>query len=495
VNLEPDSYIYEEVGSAPFVDFFSKLTSYGRTLEYYRLMFFEGPFATLRDSFSVRPEVELIDQINFSGVLHDDPLPLNVLIDHLSVEPGYGTPDGSHEMGPFIKHIESCRADRYAGEIGVAPEGHRDAIAKCAVGVGNGVTGTLTNLLGAIVRSRRHHSSNLVLVSPNYCIAEEIARLYQLETRMFRCSEGSSFLPNVNDLRRHCDHNTAAICLTIPTNPSHDMWRERAHEVIQEIIEFCKGKDIFLVLDTIFQDTGVGGEVIPEPFVISQSNECLAKVFGPSKDRPFACGHRIGYYIGDTRLHDNYQHISHITLNSPNFYAKLWFAFELLFRTAWLAKRKPAKTDYALFNDSFLLGEQFRRVSGEEIECLIEKLNLFERYSDILNNSNETVRQTMAAVHNFAQTQPALSTRPLPNFGNSLYIRVNPGFYAGTDHDFFWEIFSKLNVGLLVGNSFGMEFPSREIWFRVVCVAENSETLIERVSRVASFLQTDSAKY
>lgn len=473
---------------APYAARFKRLSSYGRTLDYYRIMFNEGPYALRRES-CIRTEVELVDQINYAYRLFDDPLPMKQLLNAFKLEAGYGVPDGSYELGPFIRHLEMCRADRFAGFLRKSrSKEYRQAISNSAVGLGHGVTGTLTNVIGSILRTRRLPSSNIVTVSPNYCIAEDVARFYGLHARILQCTSEQRFLPDITALKALCDDGTAAICLTIPANPSHDAWTIRDAGQVEELIGWCQEREVFFVLDTIFQDQSHCDELIVEPFVLAGSDYCIVKVFGPSKDRPFACGNRVGYYIGDRRIAEAAYQLSHITLNSPNAYSKMWFAFELLFRATLIQKRELTSDDCEIFCDSFLFGEHFRHVRSIDIWNIISDMELFERYRHVVDETRDKVRSTMVVVNECVRKYPCFVTRRLPNFGNSLFVKVAPQFYTGTDHDFFWQVLTKTNVGILVGNAFGFPFPSKEIWFRVACVAEEANTLVERVERIAKFL-------
>lgn len=472
-----------------YADHFSTLTSYGRTLDYYRIMFREGPFARDGDRWCDEPEVELLDQINYAYRLFDDPLPLGQLLDAFGLEPGYGVPDGAYELGPFVRHLELCRGERCARHLG-SPKNNRyeEAIGASAVGIGHGATGALTTVIGSIIRTRSMPSTNVVMVSPNYCISEDVARLYGLQARNLRCSAEDRFLPSPQSLKDICDAGTAAICITMPTNPSHDAWTISDADAVGELIGWCQEHEIFFVLDTVFQDQSYSGRGILEPFVIAGSDYCIVKVFGPSKDRPFACGHRIGYFIGDRRLSDEACHLSHILLNSPNAYSKMWFGFELLFRAILIQGRVPTPEDCRLFCGSFLFGEHFRDLQADDIWTVICERDLYGQYSRAVTHASETVRATMVRVHECVSRHACFEARELPDFGNSLFVKVSPEFHAGTDHEFFWRALTEANVGILVGNAFGLPFPSEETWFRVVCVAEEANVLVERVDRIAGLL-------
>ena len=94
----------------------------------------------------------------------------------------------------------------------------------------------------------------------------------------------------------------------------------------------------------------------------------------------------------------------------------------------------------------------------------------------------------MVRVHQCLERHACFIARELPDFGNSLFVKVSPEFHARTDHELFWRVLTEANVGILVGNAFGLPFPSADTWFRVVCVAEEAHVLVERVERIAGLL-------
>lgn len=477
--------------AAPYTEHFRGLSSYARTLDYYRIIYQEGPFEGLR--YNERGVVaEIIDQVNYDYSLFEDPLPLRDLLDAFPLEAGYGVPDGSHEIGPFIRYLEMCRADHFSEHAGCRwGASYRKAIRCSAVGVGHGVTGTLTNVIASIVRTRQKQSTNIVTVAPNYCIAEDAAISCGLHARVLQCREEDKFLPVNSVLMALCDEGTAAMCITVPTNPSHDTWTLAEAHAVADLLKWCQDHEVFFVVDAIFQDQAHSNQLPLEPFVLSGSDRCLVKVFGPSKDRPFACGHRVGYYIGDHRIGEAGYQLSHTTLNSPNAYAKAWLAFDLFFRAMILQNRQPNQADCELFTDTFLFGEHFRDVGAREVSEIISSKGLFARYCRVVGETRAKLRRTMESVHDWVSDQTCFVTRELPKFGNSLFVKVSPEFYQGNDHEFFWDVLTKTNVGLLVGNAFGLPFPSDDVWFRIVCVSEEADTLVGRMGRIAAFLHAD----
>jgi aspartate/methionine/tyrosine aminotransferase len=467
-----------------YLNRFSSINSYARTLDYYRLMFCEGPFESTEESRSV----DLIDQINYAVELFPDVLPLGELISLFPMEPGYGAVDGSIEIGPFVRGLEQTRARACAVQMSGIGASYSDTINEASIGLGCGVTGALTIAVGSILQVVGCSRSDIISVTPNYCIIEEVGRLYGCRIRNFPCDASHSFLPDLQSVVSMCDDRTAAICLTVPTNPSHNAWTISDAEQVRKFIRWCQEKDVFVIFDMIFQDLDFSNEPIVEPFALAESNRSVVKLFGPSKDRPFAGGHRIGYFIGDSRLGEPAQHLSHIMINSPPFYSKVWLAFDLFFREKLIRGVPPSREDCAVFNGTFLFGEHYENIGQDMVWQNLCDCGTFERYRQKVAETHEQVRSIMREVHGYLASCACFQTLPLPSFGNSLMVKVCGEYFQGTDHEFFLRVLRETNVGLLVGNAFGLPCPNEEVWFRVVCVAERADVLIERLARVVRLL-------
>jgi aspartate aminotransferase len=113
--------------------------------------------------------------------------------------------------------------------------------------------------------------------------------------------EDGSFVPSVPDIADKVGSYTKAIVLNSPNNPSGIMYPA---EFIAEMVEFCEKKNLWLVMDDLYNRLVFDGKKAPNPYDyakqdISQSK--LVVVQGVSKMYAMT-GFRIGWALGNREL-------------------------------------------------------------------------------------------------------------------------------------------------------------------------------------------------
>jgi aspartate aminotransferase len=113
--------------------------------------------------------------------------------------------------------------------------------------------------------------------------------------------EDGSFVPTVPDIADKVGSYTKAIVLNSPNNPSGIMYPA---EFIAEMVEFCEKKNLWLVMDDLYNRLVFDGKKAPNPYDyakqdISQSK--LVVVQGVSKMYAMT-GFRIGWALGNREL-------------------------------------------------------------------------------------------------------------------------------------------------------------------------------------------------
>ena len=88
----------------------------------------------------------------------------------------------------------------------------------------------------------------VIIFSPYWVSYPDIVRICQGTPVIIGPVEGS-FVPAMSDISKSVNSKTKAIVLNSPNNPSGAVYPE---ELIQEIVEFCEKKQIYLVMDDIY---------------------------------------------------------------------------------------------------------------------------------------------------------------------------------------------------------------------------------------------------
>ncbi len=110
-----------------------------------------------------------------------------------------------------------------------------------------------------------------------------------------------SFEPTIEDIKARVTAKTKAIIVNSPNNPSGCMYSAK---IIQEIVEFCEEKKIYVIMDDIYHKLIFGEEDWPSPFAYSHDDlekSYLIVVNGVSKLYAMT-GFRIGWTIASSDI-------------------------------------------------------------------------------------------------------------------------------------------------------------------------------------------------
>lgn len=114
-------------------------------------------------------------------------------------------------------------------------------------------------------------------------------------------AEDGSFCPTVKEITDVVTSYTKAIILNSPNNPSGVMY---SRDFIQEMVEFCEKKSIYLIMDDIYNRLVFDGKSAPicyEFAKTSMEQSKLVVINGVSKMYAMT-GFRIGWAIGNAHL-------------------------------------------------------------------------------------------------------------------------------------------------------------------------------------------------
>jgi aspartate aminotransferase len=115
------------------------------------------------------------------------------------------------------------------------------------------------------------------------------------------CPEDGTFEPRIRDIADRIGSYTRAIILNSPNNPSGAMY---SPEFIGEMVELCEKRDLWLVMDDLYNRLVFDGQKVPNPFDYARSlgdSSKLVIVQGVSKMYAMT-GFRIGWAIANREV-------------------------------------------------------------------------------------------------------------------------------------------------------------------------------------------------
>jgi aspartate aminotransferase len=113
--------------------------------------------------------------------------------------------------------------------------------------------------------------------------------------------EDGSFQPTVPDIADRVGSYTKAIILNSPNNPSGIMYPA---DFVAEMVEFCEKKNLWLVMDDLYNRLVFDGQKAPNPYDYAKQDPAQSKlvvVQGVSKMYAMT-GFRIGWALGNREL-------------------------------------------------------------------------------------------------------------------------------------------------------------------------------------------------
>ena len=162
--------------------------------------------------------------------------------------------------------------------------------------VTNGAKQSLFNVIFSLVDPQ----DEVIILAPYWVSYPEMVKMVYGVPVIVTPKDGS-FYPRMEDILEAVSSYTKAIILNSPNNPSGMVFPE---EFIQEIIEFCESKGIYLIMDDIYHRLVFDGEKSVPGYQFTQKDIESTKVIvanGVSKVYGMT-GFRIGWVIANRRL-------------------------------------------------------------------------------------------------------------------------------------------------------------------------------------------------
>lgn len=180
--------------------------------------------------------------------------------------------------------------------IGYTEENYNRLVPIENVCVHAGAKQALYNLMMSIINPQ----DEVIILAPYWVSYPEIVKMVYGKPVVVKPEDGR-FHPRMEDIRDAIGSHTKAIIVNSPNNPSGEVYSK---EFIQEIVEYCEEKDIYLIMDDIYHKLIFDNRPIISPFDYARDNSDSSKLViinGVSKVYAMT-GFRIGWTIANRKI-------------------------------------------------------------------------------------------------------------------------------------------------------------------------------------------------
>ncbi len=162
--------------------------------------------------------------------------------------------------------------------------------------VHSGAKQAIYNLLMTIINPQ----DEVVILAPYWVSYPEIVKMVYGVPVIVKPEDGR-FTPRMKDIKESVGSYTKAIIINSPNNPSGEVFSD---EFIQEIVEFCEAKGIYLIMDDIYHKLVFDGRTPASAYDYAKADDDTSKlvvVNGVSKAYAMT-GFRIGWTIANRKV-------------------------------------------------------------------------------------------------------------------------------------------------------------------------------------------------
>ena len=418
-----------------------------------------------------------LDLMNFSKGEFKQVIDPKIVEKIFQPEHGYTSPDGSLELSMLIKELEKLRLIK---NTGLSTKQADKIISPLACGLGNGVTGVIAGIFWSLDKIRDKKKNEVITFRPSYPVFESLAKQNNFIVKPVLTKRENNFLPSFEEIKKNSNSKTAAIVIVYPNNPSFK------HE-LKQIANFCQKNRIFLIIDNIYQEMMFNGKKHIEIFSLVDKPDYIIKLFGPSKDRPFFTGHRLGYYIGDSKIGEAYFDYCASNFICLGTFQKNIFSLDLLFRILLYKNSKDLKQDDVKLLMPFLRG-WMQNINTKEIIARINKSKAFQKYKIAVDYNNNKLKSNLSELKKIVEKSLIFDDVINETSGNAIFARINPKYYSGNDLSFYDDVLAKRKIALYPGNIFGMPIKKDSLWFRFTIIHTSKKEIIKMLKELESML-------
>jgi alanine-synthesizing transaminase len=160
--------------------------------------------------------------------------------------------------------------------------------------VGNGVSELIVMAMQALL----NNGDEVLVPAPDYPLWTAAVSLGGGKPRHYLCDEGAGWLPDLDDIRAKITHNTRAIVIINPNNPTGALYPT---ELLLEILEIARKHQLIVYADEIYDKVLFDG--VTHTSIASLAEDVLIVTFNGLSKNYRACGYRSGWLFvsGDKR--------------------------------------------------------------------------------------------------------------------------------------------------------------------------------------------------
>lgn len=162
--------------------------------------------------------------------------------------------------------------------------------------VSGGAKQALFNLLYTILNEK----DEVIVLAPYWVSYPEMIKMVKGVPVIVKPEDGT-FHPRMEDIQKYVTSYTKAIIVNSPNNPSGEVFRD---DFIQEIVEFCERKGIYLIMDDIYHKLVFDGVTPASCYKFMKKdleNSTIITINGVSKLYGMT-GFRVGWVIAPRKL-------------------------------------------------------------------------------------------------------------------------------------------------------------------------------------------------
>lgn len=208
--------------------------------------------------------------------------------------------------------VLNCSAQLNTGEIRYAPADGLPALKKAIIRytedhyghsvapenivVGSGAKQSIMSLLYCILEPH----DEVIFPAPYWVSYPEMVKLAG-GVPVVVTPENGGFQPTVREIEESIGAQTRAVILNSPNNPSGAMY---SREFVQAVVELCEKRDLWLVMDDLYNRLVFDGQSAPNPYPFAKDlgdSSKLVVVQGVSKMYAMT-GFRIGWAIANREV-------------------------------------------------------------------------------------------------------------------------------------------------------------------------------------------------
>ncbi len=231
-------------------------------------------------------------------------------------------------------------------------------------------------------------------------------------------AEDGTFFPTAKEIRDAVGSYTKAIIINSPNNPSGAMYTK---DFVQEMVEFCEQKSIYLIMDDIYNRLVFDGRSAPVCYEFTKlplEQSKLVVINGVSKMYAMT-GFRIGWAIANKPLIEAMATIQSQQTSGPSAPAQ-WAAVGALNGV----QSSIESLRLTLENNRNVMHDRLKAFTGVKVEKPAGTFYCFPDFSAYMKNSQELSR--------FLLDKVRVVTVPGKEFGSEGHLRLS---YCGTIRD------------------------------------------------------------